>query len=509
MAEVTYTTLLPINEAQEQFLEKTARLMCRAARKFYVDWQKNECSPDELIKNYQTDFGITWHQANSIHLLVKGVVASHNECRKRHIADLKGQILSAVKTIKKWEKTVKDNASRARRKRRPIIPPQGIQQKLRTKIHYKKRRVAFLEAKLKQLNQRSHLIWGGKKLFKSQFYLEENGYSSRDEWRKDWDNSRHSQFFLVGKASDRGGNRSVQWNEDGKLRISVPPALRVEFGQFVEITGVYFPYGLEDIIAALKGKKPLTHRFVRKDNNWYLHTTVEINSSPIKSKYSQGMLGIDLNPDEIGWAVTNNHGNPIAWGSIPYDLKGKTSKQSTHILSVMVSKLVKIAQIYQVPICVEKLDFTEKKRTLREKGKRYSRMLSSFAYSKFDQLLVSRCARNSVLLLHRSPAWSSLIGMTKFMKRYGMSSATAAALVMARRGQRFSERLPARYARLLQVDGKRHVWNHWGMFKRKLVKDLPRHRFFDLTAAIQDQVAKLEMENSVKKPKRTEASSDP
>ncbi|NES85024.1 MAG: hypothetical protein F6K10_28425 [Moorea sp. SIO2B7] len=99
--------------------------------------------------------------------------------------------------------------------------------------------------------------------------------------------------------------------------------------------------------------------------------------------------------------------------------------------------------------------------------------------------------------------------MTKFMKRYGMSSATAAALVMARRGQRFSERLPARYARLLQVDGKRHVWNHWGMFKRKLVKELPRHRFFDLSAAIGDQVAKLEMENSVKKPRRHPASSDP
>jgi hypothetical protein len=484
--------------------------MCRAARQFYVDWQKNAHSPDELIKNYQREFGITWHQANSIHLLVKGVVASAQECRKRHIADLKGQILSAVKTIKKWEKTVKENAKRARRKRKPIIPPQGRQQKLRTKIHYKKRHVAFLEAKLKQLKTKpSHLIWGGKKLFKSQFYLEENGYSSLDEWREDWDNSRSCQFFVVGKASDRFGNRSVQWHQDGNLRISVPPALREEFGQFVEITGVYFPYGQEDLIAAGQVKKPLTHRFVRKDNNWYLHTTVEINSSPSPSKYSQGMLGIDLNPDEIGWAVTNNHGNPIAWGSIPYDLKGKTSKQSTQILSVMVSKLVEIAQIYQVPICVEKLDFTEKKRTLREKGKRYSRMLSSFAYSKFDQLLVSRCARNSVLLLHRSPAWSSLIGMTKFMKRYGMSSATAAALVMARRGQRFSERLPARYARLLQVDGKRHVWNHWGMFKRKLVKELPRHRFFDLSAAIQDQVAKLEMENSVKKPKRTEASSDP
>ncbi|MGK7877543.1 MAG: hypothetical protein AB4426_30855 [Xenococcaceae cyanobacterium] len=99
--------------------------------------------------------------------------------------------------------------------------------------------------------------------------------------------------------------------------------------------------------------------------------------------------------------------------------------------------------------------------------------------------------------------------MTKFMKRYGMSSATAAALVMARRGQRFSERLRSGYARLLQVDGKRHVWNHWRMFKKKLVQLLPRHSFFDLDTAIQEHVAKLEVDESAKKPRRNSASSVP
>ena len=510
MPEVTYTTLLPTTPDQDRFLSLTARLMCRAARQFYVDWQKNFESPDELIKSYQPRFGLTWHQANSIHRFVKGVVTSALECRKRHIANLEGQIKSAVDTIKKWEKIVKDNGSRARRKRKPIIPPQRSQQELRSLIHYKKRRVAFLEAKLKQLKTKPpHILWGGKKLFKSQFYLDANGYSSYYEWKEDWDNRRHSQFFLVGKASDRCGNRSAQWHEDGLLRICVPPVLREEFGDFVEIASLYFPYGTDDLIAALKGKKPLTHRFVRKDNKWYLHTTVEINASPIKNNYSVGMMGIDLNPNEVGWTVTNNHGNPIATGSIPYDLFGKSSKQSTHIVSLIVRSLVEIARQYEVNICVEKLDFTEKKRTLREKGQGYSRMLSFFAYSKFDQLLVSRCHREGVKLLQRNPAWSSLIGMTKFMKRYGMSSATAAALVMARRGQRFSERLPARYARLLQVDGKRHVWNHWGMFKKKLVKKLPRHSFFCLDTAIQEHVALLEVDSSAEKPRKNSASSVP
>jgi IS605 OrfB family transposase len=220
------------------------------------------------------------------------------------------------------------------------------------------------------------------------------------------------------------------------------------------------------------------------------------------------MMGIDLNPREVGWAITNATGNLIASGSIPYSLDEKKTNQARDILALVVKELVGIASQYQVPITVEKLDFTEKKRQLKERGARYAKMLSSFAYSKFDELLTSRCVREGIPLYHRSAAWSSLIGMVKFMKRYGLSSATAAALVMARRGQRYSERLPARYARLLQVDGKRHVWSHWRMFKRKLVLKLPRHGFFDLDRAISEYVVKLEMEQqSVKKPRDNPASS--
>lgn len=65
---------------------------------------------------------------------------------------------------------------------------------------------------------------------------------------------------------------------------------------------------------------------------------------------------------------------------------------------------------------------------------------------------------------------------------YGMNSASAAALVLARRGQGLSERLPASYARLAQVDASRHVWNHWGTFKKRLASGLSRHQFFNNSA---------------------------
>ena len=57
-----------------------------------------------------------------------------------------------------------------------------------------------------------------------------------------------------------------------------------------------------------------------------------------------------------------------------------------------------------------------------ELGVRYSRMLSNFAYSCFHQMLVSRSFRFGVEVRFVNPAYSSLIGLTKFMSLYGLYS---------------------------------------------------------------------------------------
>lgn len=127
--------------------------MSQVARQFYVDWQVRGENPDELIKLYQSRFGITWHQANSIHRWVKGMVDSLGECQKRQISDITGQIQSAIEAVKKWSKQVKDAAKKARRKRNPVIPDPNSQQKLRCKLHNKNRRIAKLQAKARKTQE--------------------------------------------------------------------------------------------------------------------------------------------------------------------------------------------------------------------------------------------------------------------------------------------------------------------------------------------------------------------
>lgn len=506
--QVTQSTKLPPFTKLYEFLDEYAALINSATRQFYVDWQIAKHHPTKLIAEYQNRYGLTWHQVNSIHRYLKGKVDSIKECLKRQIANIEGQINAAQQTVKKLDKQVKDAVKRANKKRNPELPEAGSQQKLRFRIHQKKRRIAHLQAKLERLkNTAPRLIFGGQKLWKAQFNLEANGYATLEEWRMDWEYYRNRQFGLVGKASDVQGNRSVQWFPAGFLRISVPPALRGKYGDFIELHGVQFPYGQDVIETALSNGQAVTHCFINKEGEWYLHTSVDRKPVKLKTYAWGGMMGVDLNPQEVGWAITDVSGNLVKYGQVKFDLTGLTSQQAEQILSLVVKQVVEIALQYAVPIVVEQLDFTSKKRHLREKSNRYARMLSGFAYNKFDQLLTSRCERLGVQLLHKIAAWSSLIGLVKYMRKYGMNSASAAALVLARRGQGFSERLPASYARLAQVDeatcvrgfpplskvagASRHVWNHWGTFKKRLVSGLERHQFFNKSVLDQTFVVKL------------------
>ena len=149
-------------------------------------------------------------------------------------------------------------------------------------------------------------------------------------------------------------------------------------------------------------------------------------------------------------------------GQINFDLENKSSSQTTQILSNAIGEVIKVATKYCCPVAIEKLDFSKKKATLREQSKKYAKMLSSFAYSKFGDLVESKAQRAAIEVIEINPAYSSLIGLIKYMSLYGLNSATTAALVLARRSQRLSDRLPrVLYAFLSPVDDNKHVWTYW------------------------------------------------
>ncbi|MFN6501290.1 MAG: hypothetical protein RMX65_030450 [Nostoc sp. DedQUE01] len=105
-------------------------------------------------------------------------------------------------------------------------------------------------------------------------------------------------------------------------------------------------------------------------------------------------------------------------------------------------------------------------------------MLSSWTYSRFDQLLESILSNRGIYLMKVNPAYTSLIGMVKYARQYGLSSDSAAALAIARRGMKLTENIPGSITAYLEVNSQKHVWSRWNQLNKLIKKSsIKRHSF--------------------------------
>lgn len=469
----TYQTLLPNNIYP--FLDSMAALYSQIERDMHSCLMR-EGKINVIEKSLQSKYKVDSTTIRNVYHNLKGKHKSIKELRKTHLLELKGTIRSLNNAIKK----------RLKKKQ--------LNQKDRFFIHQKKRRLAIKIQKLqKSTEEKISLCFGTKRLFLAQYHLEENGYSNHEEWRAEWRKARTSNLMMVGAKTYASGNQLCRLTPDGQLTITTPPCLLKQFGSHIKCDGIKFKYGQTFVDIALtptrhkRGnnyrngtEKAVTHRFVKRDEKWYLHTTVELPDIPWISHRNNGAIGIDLNVFNIAWAYCDREGNLKQHGQINIDLENKSSGQATNILSQAIGQIIEMAVDKECPIVIEKLDFSSKKTRLREHGKRYAKMLSQFAYSKFSDLAHSKARLSAIQVVEVNPAYSSLIGMIKFMGLYGLNSGTAAALVLARRLFRFSERLPRCLNALLQpVDCNKHVWHYWAATSKSL-KGCHRHSFFNV-----------------------------
>uniref|UniRef100_A0A0C1NFM6 Uncharacterized protein n=1 Tax=Tolypothrix bouteillei VB521301 TaxID=1479485 RepID=A0A0C1NFM6_9CYAN len=448
-------------------------------------------------KELQAKFKVNKRWANSIYTEVQGIISNIDENRANHIKIIQGQIKSIKSALKKCEKPIKDFAKTEQKQKSSCAKKckrfsdknlkikkachlwarerQTTQlQDAKLGLHQKKRRLNLLENQLKHLTNT-----------KPSYTLPEN-----------------SAFVLVGSKDESSGNQSAQFDyvessDKFVLSIRTPYALEERLGeQYIRIDGLNFQHGKHELIEAISprcyqvktkdktlkwevGYSAVTLRFYRKNDCWYVAATTDITLPEITSEYLAGYVGIDLNADSVGWAVCNAQGNLLEFGDRKIDLHSRSSHQREAILSDAATFIALKAKQYNLPIASEKLDFSGKKAQLREKGNKYARMLSSFAYSQWNDALDNACQKHGIYHRKVNPAYSSLIGLTKFMSMYGMNSASAAAFVIARRGRRFSERLPQHH--LLPSKSayptRKHVWSHWSKVAG-CVKGTPRHKYF-------------------------------
>lgn len=429
----------------------------------------------------QQTFKINKRQANAVIADADGKIDSAKECRANHVKQLEGKLKSARTWLSKAEKSLKDArkhyAGNWQNKKQStnlklfcyLDTRQTSWQSKRFAIHHKKRYITHLERQITALKTAPIRVTI----------------------------SKQAECFFLGSKGETCGNQVFQFN-GSTVKVRVPECLESKYGETFEWAVNPFPYGQDKLEQTLStpgfstNKKTgqqtpiryglaLTHRCYAKDLRWFWSVTVDLPPKERVTRPRQyGCIGIDINPKSIGYAVVDCDGNLVVKGRLPFDVSSKRRGQTLAIIADVCNSLTNLALCYEMPICFENLDFSAKKAQLRERGRKYARMLSNFAYSRFIEQLTLQCDNRGIELIQRNPAWSSFLALVKYARMYGMSSDEAAAMVLARRAMNLSERLPRSITALLGVNPRKHVWSGINQLN-KVLTGMARHDFYSVS----------------------------
>lgn len=409
----------------------------------------------------QTAYGISKRHANGVISHAQGAVDASKEHRKRHIKTLEGKLKSINSWITKSGKKLSDsqkfysknNWHKSKTGCRFALSC-SIQfrdtnwQNLRFQIHNKKRRAYLLIKHIEHL--RATPI---------QTVIPRN------------------QVFIVGSKDESFGNQVCQWDGD-ILKFRVPACLELKFGKYVQTKLGNFERNINRL--PVDGSK--TWHFYRKEEKW--NAAVQFTPAPVKrisGHSAYGCIGIDMNPGSIGWAYVDRDGNLKAHGQILLQMGLPSGKQDAQIVDACL-QLATLADTFACPITCEELDFSTKKEQLSERGRKYARMLSGWAYSRFYELLESILSNRGIYLKKVNPAYTSVIGLVKYARQYGLASDEAAAMAIARRGMRLTENMPPTITAYLSVKDGKHIWSLWNQLNTLIKKSsFKRHNFYAIS----------------------------
>ena len=466
-------------------LSAYAALYGKVQRKLFADVAAGESAVSKK-REYIEKHGIPARLFNAVRITLDGKVSAVRESQLLQLDSLRRRVSRAERQVAEAEE------------------PGRWQQ-----VHGKRRRLANLQFRLSGLEAdlaagRVRLCFGSRKLWRKQYDLKANGYASREAWREEWREVRSNEFFVLGSRDETAGCQLcvASVNDDGTLtlRLRMPDGLAGLHGKYLVVPNVRFASGHDVVLAALGsnteyavyrrqyGEKAarattlgqaISYRFKRDAKGWRVFATTELPEVEITTDRRRGAIGVDLNADHLAVAETDASGNYVNAWRVPLVTYGKRHHQAEALIGDAVASVVEYARGAGKPLVIEKLDFRQKKAVLEGESRKYSRMLTSFAYGKIKAYFLSRGYREGVEIIEVNPAYSSVVGRVKFMERYGLTVHQAAALVLARRYLGCSERIPRRWvcpvgngvqvAFTLPVrKSVKHVWTYWGAIAGQL-----------------------------------------
>ena len=338
--------------------------------------------------------------------------------------------------------------------------------RLKTNLYWQKNKLNKLRKKKKKLkyqieNKVYSMCYGSKEMFRKQYHLSENGFKTHEKWHNCFVKKRDKNIFYLGSSDESYGNQlcRLKFNmETGLFSIELRKENVYCEGnrsrdKYICLSGLDFKYRKQELISVLqsydrpgtrKGDCPMTYRFHRDGNRWYLQVIFEQWFESYRTVSNHGTIGLDYNDGFIELSETDRSGNLICHRH--YDLKhhGTGNRAEAEIRNV-VADIVKYAERRCKDIIIEDLNFKHVKArqssSFRDKGRRYNRMLHQFDYRRYKQTLLNTGFNHRVNVLMVDPKYTSKIGKQKYCSSRKLNIHQAASYVIARRGQGYIDRL--------------------------------------------------------------------
>ena len=436
------------------------RDMAKQNRLFRIVWKfikEKKYTQSQLNTYLQATYHIDKRTANTLIQTAKGRWKALKELKILERANLVTKISTIEKQIKKSKEDLEELKRKVTENR--ATEKQLIKyRKLKRKIWQKKQRLNRMRQQLAKYDRQEKeedypICWGGKRFFKAQYFLKENGFRSHEGWLHAYQRKRDGQVNFIGAAEEPKGNQNCQLTYDKEQDcFSLRVRKDLEFmkdkqDKFFVISGLQFSLHREKLIQTIQeGNTPFTFRVLRRGKKWYLQvifTWVQDENNRI-SDTSCGVIGLDFNDGFISFAETDYYGNLTELRHVPLRYHGTGNKADSELQEVL-AQMVQLAKGKGKPIAIENLNFKKTKagivKSYGKFGKEYHKMVHALDYSRYMKRLENACFRESIRLLFVSPAYTSQIGMEKFAGRMKLNRHQAASFVIARRGQGFKDRL--------------------------------------------------------------------
>ena len=437
----TITTELKLNKEYNQLVSKYIS--------DYIElFNKIQRLTFHRIKNYYIKNGkITQEDKNIIYAQLKEEFNLTTRAIDAIMSNMLGRY-EAIKELKKFErKSLERKISTLEKELTKLKDERALQRinlnnnlkdfnfvkykNLKIKIYWKENRLNTKKQKLKNLKNeietgKYKVCFGTKKLLQKDY--------------KEFVKKRDSEIYFLGRAGEKACNNNFQVEYSSKTNqfyFRIRKEIDLEEDKFVYGKFNFNNKNHTNLLKNLLRTKEsaLTYRIKVKDNKVFLQIiyNFEHNKDLCVTRNSYGVIGVDFNKGFVSVSETDKYGNLINTFNIDYQYS--KGNQTTNDFQIIATKLKDYCLNTGKDLVIEKLDFTKKKDNLiSKKGKKYNEMLSSLAYSKFDSIITSKCAKNRIFLHKVNPAWTSWIAKQKYCPKMKLNIHSGASYVISRRG---------------------------------------------------------------------------